>query len=89
MVVVVVEFLVSVWDSRVEGAVGDGVGHSLGSIFPVLSVSTRRTNGRMERTLWCDENGVSQWTVRLWIHTTSVGRLIGRIQSMRIRIECA
>ena len=72
-----------------EDVAGAEDGHNLGSIFPVLSVSTRRTNGRMERTLWCEEKGVSQWTVRLWIQTTSVGRLIGRIQSIRISMECA
>jgi len=28
-----------------------GIGHNLGSIFPVLSVSTSSTNGRIDSTL--------------------------------------
>jgi hypothetical protein len=58
-----------------------------GIILPVLRVSTSRMKGMIERMLWCDEKGVSQCTARLRIHTTNTGRLMGRIHSMRIRIE--
>jgi hypothetical protein len=55
---------------------------------PVLSVSTRNIYGIIERMLWCEENGVSQWTARFRIQTTRTGRLIGRTHNMRVRIEC-
>ena len=32
----------------------------LGIIVPPVNVSTRTMNGIMDKTLWCDENGVSQ-----------------------------
>lgn len=62
---------------------------TLGIIPPPVSVSTRRINGIMDKTLWCDEKGVSQCTARLWTQTTRTGRFIGRTQSMRMRMECA
>lgn len=62
---------------------------TLGTIFPPVSVSTRRINGIIDKTLWCDENGVSQCTARLCTQTTRTGPFIGSSQSMRIRIECA
>ena len=62
---------------------------TLGTIFPLVNVSTSRMNGIIDKTLWCDENGVSQCTARLCTQTTRTGPLIGSSQSMRIRIECA
>lgn len=62
---------------------------TLGIIFPPVRVSTRRMKGIMDKTLWWDEKGVSQWTVRLWTHTTRTGMLMGSTQSMRMRMECA
>lgn len=38
---------------------------SLGIMAPEDKVSTRSINGIMERTLWCEENGVSQCRARL------------------------
>ncbi len=61
---------------------------SLGTMAPVLSISTKRMYGRTERRLWGVEKGVSQCTARLCIQTTSTGMLIGKIQSMRTNIEC-
>jgi len=62
---------------------------TLGIIRPVLRVSTRRMYGMMDKMLWCEEKGVSQWTARFRIHTTNTGKLIGRIHSIRISRECA
>lgn len=62
---------------------------TLGIMRPVLRVSTRRMKGIMERMLWCEEKGVSQWTARFRIQTTRTGRLIGRIQSISTSTECA
>jgi len=50
LVVVVMDAVVVVL-LVLEDVVGIEDVHSLGSILPVLNVSTRRTNGRMERTL--------------------------------------
>jgi hypothetical protein len=61
----------------------------LGIIRPVLKVSTRRMKGTIETMLWWEEKGVSQCTARLRIQTTRTGKLMGRIQSIRTRIECA
>lgn len=58
-----------------------------GTIIPLDKVSTRSMKGIIDKTLWCDENGVSQCTARLWIQTTSTGRLIGKTQSISISIE--
>lgn len=60
---------------------------TLGIIFPLVNVSTRRMKGIIDKTLWCEENGVSQCTARLCTQTTRTGPLIGRSQSMRIRME--
>lgn len=49
----------------------------------------RRMKGIMERILWWEEKGVSQCTARFRIQTTKTGRLIGRIQSISTRMECA
>ena len=62
---------------------------TLGIIFPLVRVSTRSINGIMDKTLWCDENGVSQCTARLCTQTSKTNMLIGSTQSMRIRMECA
>lgn len=62
---------------------------TLGIMLPPVRVSTSRMNGIMDKTLWWDEKGVSQWTARLWTHTTRTGMLIGSTQSMRMRMECA
>lgn len=61
---------------------------TLGIIFPQVRVSTRRIKGIIDKTLWWEENGVSQWTAKLCTQTTKTGRLMGRTQSMRMRIEC-
>lgn len=36
-----------------------------GIMAPLVRVSTKRINGMMDKTLWCDENGINQWTTRL------------------------
>ena len=59
-----------------------------GIILPQVRVSTRRMKGIMDKTLWWEEKGVSQCTARLCTQTTRTGMLIGRMHSMRMRIEC-
>lgn len=61
---------------------------TLGIIFPQVRVSTRRIKGIIDKTLWWEEKGVSQWTAKLCTQTTKTGRLMGRTQSMRMKIEC-
>lgn len=56
---------------------------------PVVRVSTRRMKGIIDNTLWWEEKGVNQCTARLWPQTMRTGMFIGRIQSIRMRIECA
>ena len=41
----------------------------------------------MERTLWWEEKGVSQWTARLWAQTRRTMILMGNIQIIRRRME--
>ena len=75
---------------KAQGVRREGDSHLiviLGIIVPPVNVSTSTRKGIMDKTLWCDENGVSQCTARLCTQTTSTGRLIGRIQSMRMRME--
>ena len=60
---------------------------TLGTIFPHVKVSTSIMNGIIDKTLWCDENGVNQCTARLCTQTSRTGILIGKTQSIRIRIE--
>ena len=60
-----------------------------GIMVPAVSVSTRTMKGATERTLWCEEKGVSQCTARLWTQTTKTGMLMGSTQSMRTKMECA
>lgn len=62
---------------------------TLGIMAPLVMVSTRRMKGMMDKTLWCDENGMNQWTTRLWAQTKRTRMLIGKIQSMRMKIEWA
>jgi hypothetical protein len=70
------------WELNTYGACTRGI------IRPVLSVSTRKMYGIMERMLWCEENGVSQCTARFRIQTTRTGRLIGSTHNIVVRIEC-
>lgn len=58
-----------------------------GIIAPFVKVWTSKINGIMDKTLWCDENGVNQWTARLWAQTIRTGTFIGRTQSIRTRME--
>lgn len=60
-----------------------------GIIAPLVMVSTRRRNGMMDSTLWCEENGMNQCTTRLWAQTNKTKTLMGRIHNMRMRIEWA
>jgi hypothetical protein len=62
---------------------------TLGTIDPVVIVSTRRMNGMMDSTLWCDENGMNQCTTRLCAQTRRTRILMGRTQSIKMNIECA
>lgn len=61
---------------------------TLGIMVPLVIVSTSKTNGIIDRMLWCDENGMYQCTTRLWAQTRSTRALIGKIHSIRIRMEC-
>lgn len=58
-----------------------------GIILPVVMFSTRRMKGMMDKTLWCDEKGVSQCTARFRIQTARIGKLIGSTQSINNRME--
>lgn len=60
-----------------------------GIMSPLVMVSTRMRNGMMDRTLWWEENGVNQCTARLCTQTTRTRMLIGRTQSISVKIEWA
>lgn len=58
-----------------------------GTIVPVVMASTSRINGMTDSTLWWEENGINQCTTRLCAHTSRTRMLIGRIHSIRRKIE--